>query len=395
VTEDNPKVTARDDVERAAKEPVVAVAAIGPYTAPIAALIWALYRQRGLRVVEAHVVVDRRGLRYVDADLLNPNQILDQMRRALDDEIVKREDFHVRPAILPSGDPIGDLSRPENVACFREALWKAARDAIASAGERRVVFGLASGLHRAATALASAFFQLLARERDLLVDVRIEDARIDSDTEFFFPEQEQQELAADHAVIDARSVPIVLTDVELPRLAGVLEGSVLTDFDSAVRVAKSRAASEPPPLVIDLVQGAVTVDGLEVELSIAERFWYAYLAWRRGQSNDGWVLAGQEGHAGFLEFLEATRARAWSRSIRTRPLRFLLEGEFVHDEDLRNLRGKTVQRLKRWCARHRPELARLIVPEADGNGHQRLPLPANRIRVIGGPPRLDGPHEAG
>src|SRR5215813_12833554 len=97
---------ARDDVDHATKEPVVLVAAIGPYTAPIAALIWALYKQRGFLVTEAHVVVDRRGLRYVGADLLNANQILDQLRRTLSNAIVKNDDFHVRPALLPSGDPI-------------------------------------------------------------------------------------------------------------------------------------------------------------------------------------------------------------------------------------------------------------------------------------------------
>src|SRR5262249_46971788 len=150
-------------------------------------------------------------LRYVGADLLNPNRILDQLRRALGDPgLVRNEEFNVRPALLASGDPIDDVSGHDNVASFRETLWNAARDAIASAGERRVIFGLASGLHRTATALESAFFQLLAREKDLLVDVRIDDPRIDSDTEFYFPEQHQQRLASDHAIIDARSVRIEL-----------------------------------------------------------------------------------------------------------------------------------------------------------------------------------------
>ena len=136
-------------------------------------------------------------------------------------------------------------------------------------------------------------------------------------------------------------------------------------------------------MVIDLSRGWVTIDGLEVDSSTAERFWYAYLGWRRGETTDGWVLAGQGGHAEFHSFLARAGAERWASSIRTKPLRLLLSGEFVHDEDMRNLRGKTVQRLKRWCTDHRPELARMVVPVSDGHGRQRIPLPAHRIRILG------------
>ena len=45
--------------------PAVLIAAIGPYTAPLTELVWALHRQRNMAVVEAFVVVDRRGFEYV------------------------------------------------------------------------------------------------------------------------------------------------------------------------------------------------------------------------------------------------------------------------------------------------------------------------------------------
>jgi hypothetical protein len=184
-------------------------------------------------------------------------------------------------------------------------------------------------------------------------------------------------------VIDVRRVEVALVEIDLPRLSGILEGEVLDSYDSALRVAKARPESVAPPLVIDLQRGSVTIDGSEVDLSTAERFWYAYLGERRGETTDGWVLAGQGGHSDFLAFLARAHAERWASSIRTKPLRLLLSGEFVHDEDMRNLRGKTVQRLKRWCAENRPELAPWVVPVSDGHGRQRLPLPSHRIRIIG------------
>ena len=362
--------------------PAVLFAAIGPYTAPFTELVWALHRQRNMAVVEAFVVVDRRGLDYLQADLLDSGRGLDQLREVLPN-ILDHHDVHLRVARTPSGQIVEDDLSDGEASCFRETLWLAAREAIARAGDRPLVFGLTEGSRRTTCALLTSFFQLLAREQDLLVDVRVTDPRVDGDVPFFFPEQQERELHHEFSVIDVRRVEVALVELDLPRLAGVLEGEVLTTYDSALRVAKARPETSPPPLVVDLARGWVTIDGLEVDLSAAERFWYAYLGWRRGETTDGWVLAGQGGHADFSAFLARAGAERWASSIRTKPLRLLLQGEFVPDEDMRNLRGKTVQRLKRWCSDHRPELSRLVVPVSDGNGRQRIPLPAHRIRIVG------------
>jgi CRISPR-associated protein (TIGR02584 family) len=359
---------------QAARPPAILVAPIGPYPAPFAELIWALHRKRHLAVVEAWAIVDRRSLEYLREDVLDSGRALDQLRSALGHGILDHHDLHVS-VLREESDALG-------VAACRDALWTAAKDAIASAGDRPVVFGLTHGSNRMSCALVAAVFQILGREQDLLLDVRVDDPRVEGDVPFFFPEQDQREIRHGHSVIDARRVDVSLVELDLPRLAGLVDGRVATSFESVRHVARSRSDSKPPQVVVDLVAGSVTIAGSEVDLSVAERFWYGYLASRRGETTDGWVLAGQGGHADFLAFLERTGARRWAASIRTKPLLVLLDGEFVHDEDLRNLRGKTVQRLKRWCADHHPELERIVIPESDGNGRQRIPLAPHRIRVV-------------
>ena len=366
-----------------ATEPVVLCAPVGPYTARVSSLVWALFRQRGLRVTDAFFVARRRGLQYLYSDILDSGRALDDLRRALGPEIVDHHAVDVRVPRAKDGSLVdGDLE-PEHAERFRETLWNAARDAIAVAGDRPVIFGLTGGPESAANAQLSGFFPLLARAQDRLVDVRIADPRVDEEMGFFFPEQRDRELFRGHARVDAKKVRVDLVDIELPRLAGVVEGNVLTSWDSALRIARARPQSAPPALVVDLDHGQVTIDGVPLPLSTAERLWYAYLASRRGETRDGWVLAGQEGHAEFFDFLERARASRWTGSIRTKPLLDLLDGVFVPDEDLKNLRGKTVQRVKRWCKKNRPELAALLTPEADGTGHQRIALPAHRIVVRG------------
>ena len=369
-------------LSRPPPRPAVLVTAVGPYSAPFTELVWALHRQRDMAVVEAYVVVDRRGLEYLQADLLDSGRGLDQLREVLPD-ILDHHELHLRVARTPAGQIVEDDLSFGEASCFRDTLWRTAQDAIARAGERPLVFGLTEGSRRTTCALLTSFFQLLAREQDLLIDVRVTDPRVDGDVPFFFPEQREREIHHEFSVIDVRRVEVALVELDLPRLAGVIGGEVLTTYDSAIRAAKARPSTAPPPVVIDLERGFVTIDGMEVDLSTAERFWYAYLGWRRGETTDGWVLAGQGGHTDFLAFLARARAERWASSIRTKPLRLLLQGEFVHDEDMRNLRGKTVQRLKRWCGEHRPELTRVVVPASDGHGRQRIPLPAHRIQILG------------
>lgn len=334
------------------------VVAPGPSLAPTLDLLRALWSERQIAVRALYIVVGRSGLESLHTELLDSGAGLDRLAAELGEGGLDHDGVHTYLTRLPSGEVLDDELEPAHAACFREVLWSATRDALAGSGARPVYFALLDGMRSSSSAQLGAFCQLLARAQDRLISLR-----------------PPSDLVGAQRILEH----------ELPHLHGVLDGTVLTTFESAVQVARARAGTAPPMLRIDLAQGFVEVDGTEVDLSPAERLWYAYLAWRRSETVDGWVLAGRDGHEDFLAFLRRVGARRRTSSIRSRPLRELLEAQSVHDDDLRNLRGKTVQRWKRWCARHRPELAALLVPEADGLGHQRIPLSAARIELAGLP----------
>jgi class 3 adenylate cyclase len=126
-------------------------------------------------------------------------------------------------------------------------------------------------------------------------------------------------------------------------------------------------------LRVDLQAGAAHFEGKPIQLSAAELVWFAHLAWAR-KHGDGWVVVGQEGHETFGAFARRLWRRPWTTAVRTRPLLDLVDGNPIDDEDLRNLRGKTVQKLKRVAAR--------LVPESDGRSRRRLLLPADAIEIV-------------
>jgi hypothetical protein len=142
--------------------------------------------------------------------------------------------------------------------------------------------------------------------------------------------------------------------------------------------------ANPAALVVDLVAGTATVDGHALPLSAAELIWFAWLAVNRA-SGEGWVVTGVEGHPALRAFAAALLERPWTEDVRTRPLLELARGAAVDDEDLKNLRGKTAQKLRAFCTGDRAWLAPLVVPELAGKSRQRLPLPAASLQVVGAP----------
>jgi hypothetical protein len=145
------------------------------------------------------------------------------------------------------------------------------------------------------------------------------------------------------------------------------------------RMATARADGGPR-LRIDLTSGTARFADADLPLSAAELVWFAYLARARRRDDDGWVIAGQEGHAEFRAFAQPLWSRPWSVGVRTRPLLDLVAGDVVDDEDLRNLRGKTVQKLKRFVADH--PAAAGVIPESDGRNCQRLPIDPGSIEIV-------------
>ncbi|MBI2375482.1 MAG: hypothetical protein HYV07_15915 [Deltaproteobacteria bacterium] len=364
-------------------EEAVLFAAVGPYVDAFTQLVWALYRQRNTAVVEAHLVVDERGRRFIDADLLGDGAALEHLDAKLGPAVLARGDVFVHEARTPDGRWIADESNPVQQVAYAETLWRAARLAIQRAGARQVVFGLVSGRKRTTPALVATCFQLLARRVDRLLDVRLSDGRVDGFGDLFFPEQDEV-VVVGSATIDPRTVSVRLVELELPRLSGLI--SPAPDTFVAAKDASQRSIdlASPPGVVVHLGDGSATANGERIPLSEAELVWFAFLAHARKSSADGWALAGQDGHDALREFLR--RLGPWVDRVKTKPLERLRNGEYVPDEDLRNLRGKTVQKLKRWCASTHPEFSPWLVPRVRGGRWQRLELPEERIRIEGAPP---------
>ncbi len=135
-------------------------------------------------------------------------------------------------------------------------------------------------------------------------------------------------------------------------------------------------------LVVDLEQGVASVGDLTLVLSAAELIWFGFLAAHRSRG-DGWAQAGRDGHAALARWTAALLEREWARGVKTKPLLDLARGLDVDDEDLKNLRGKTAQRLKTFCAHERAWLAEVVVPEVLGKNRQRVP--AVNVRLVGAP----------
>lgn len=139
-------------------------------------------------------------------------------------------------------------------------------------------------------------------------------------------------------------------------------------------------------LVIDLGAGTATVAGDPLPLSAAELIWFAWLAVNRARgADDGWVVAGADGHAALGAFAAVLLARPWAQAVKTLPLLALARGDDVDDEDLKNVRGKTAQKLRAFCTGARGWLAPLVVPEVSGKNRQRLPMPPASLAIVAPP----------
>ena len=173
--------------------------------------------------------------------------------------------------------------------------------------------------------------------------------------------------------------------VEQPRL--LVPGDVFGVGELRIRFiagAVPDRIANPARVVVDLVTGVATVVDEPLPLSAAELIWFAWLAVHRA-TGDGWAVAGADGHAALRAFAAVLLARPWASAVKTKPLLDLVRGRDVDDEDLKNLRGKTAQKLRGFCAGTRGWLASLVVPEVSGKHRQRLPVPPGSLEIIGAP----------
>ena len=180
---------------------------------------------------------------------------------------------------------------------------------------------------------------------------------------------------------------IELNGVRVDEPRALSPGDVLGIGELRIRfVAGTVPSRAPNPLriVVDLDAGQALIAGEPLPLSAAELIWFAWLAVHRA-TGVGWVVAGADGHAALGAFAAPLLDRPWGRAVKTRPLLDLARGRDVDDEDLKNLRGKTAQKLRAFCTGDRSWLAPLLVPEVSGKHLQRLPLAPGLLDIVGRP----------
>jgi CRISPR-associated protein (TIGR02584 family) len=406
---------------------VVLFAAVGPNPAPVSEAIWALYRHREQRVVEAHLVSLREGHHFLQFEFLDPGAILSQLQACLPGVLPHGGVHEIRVSTASDARVETDLDPPD-AAAYRHTLWDAARTCLAAAGSRPVVFLLAGGRLRTTTAYMTTLFELLARPDDRLLDVRVDDRRVEGGTGFFFPEQPQrwitprtveselkrilsslfpgdsgqaflearlEELAAivpSPRPLDARRVGVHLVDVEVPRLQPLIPHEALSSFDRAIEVTKD--VIEPlPQLVIDLDRGSVAVDGQKLPLPPSCFLWLTTLALHRLDSaaDDGWLAVGNTervrqllGHVREAMWLDLPEDSAFAHVLGLGNA--TLSPVEKEGERLKKVRADTRAELRKWTRKHgRERLGKWLIPEMRKKAHegaQRLPLPRSFIQVV-------------
>ena len=287
----------------------VLVAELGANPAALAQALWALPRHHDTAVREVFVLASAHGRAWLDREILAPGAALDQLRTALGDAVPPRERVHVRVA------PCEDEIAPGDADAWNDARWQHATAAIRAASDAPVVFALAAGRRRTSAAITTVMFQLLARQRDRLVDVRIGDRRVEgARAGFYFPEQSRQALHVEGDAVAVRSVAVHLVELRVPRLRRLLAGKTLATWSDAL-AAGQRVIEEVPAmeLSVDFAAGSVVLNGVPIKFQEAEFVWFAALVRaRKGGEDDGWLCNDDTAHPrAVLLAMRAAREPSW------------------------------------------------------------------------------------
>ena len=290
----------------------VLAAAPGGNPAPLVGMLWALHRQWDVAVSEVHLVLYDNSRRYVEAELLDGADPLEQLRVALGmdaqieviQHIVTTRDHHVLE---------DDISSDHAVA-FMESLWSVVRD-LQERVSHPIIFALVGGRRRTLTVDMATAFQLLARPEDRLVDVRLEPKYADNPlTGFFFPEQRSPSEVFDREgkPVPAADVVVTPVDVRVPRLLYLLRRDDLSTFSGALEAGEDALEKGPlPRFVVDIISRKVWVGDYAIRLSYDQMVWYVTLVVARLRSDDheGWV---EVGDISLLVKIEEACRRLWS-----------------------------------------------------------------------------------
>jgi CRISPR-associated protein (TIGR02584 family) len=383
----------------AATQDVVLFAPLGSNPALLVTMAWALQRQHGLRVVEAHVVVADKGALYLEEELLCEGGGLEQLHEALGAATLPADRLCVHVVKRPDGTAIGEELLDTDGDLYQRAIAEAAAKAISCARERGVVFALIAGRRRSMTVMASVIAQFLARPRDLVMDLHIDPRGADIPNQFFFPEQGDQELlqlGADS--LHPRDVVVRAVPVGVPRLEAFFRGTSLSTHPDLLQVAQRRL-DELAPLRLEIrldgedygafVRDPMVADPVKIPLSDAHLLYVASLIKGRKDSDDGWVAAPTVKNRGG-RLAELVRGFDWTyKKEQPGGIRLLSENDDeALDElecndlecakaDLKNLRSKAADSIQAFTE-SRDARYRMLVLEGTkkgGGGWQwRIPL---------------------
>lgn len=365
------------------------VGELGAFPAPLVRLIWALARQRGVRVARASILTHATGVSYLDSEL---HPALGELSERLGGLAPGTLDVVVTP--LP---PEIDAETSE---AWNAARWAHYSQAVEQAGEYRLVFALVGGRQRASSAMAATMYSLLARGGDVLIDVRVDHPGVEGHTAspiFYHPEQggEVEDEYRSGERVAASAVAVHLIELPHPRIRALFGPLELPDFPRAVRMATARVdAAGRPELWLDLARRRATWGGVDLGLGVDHIVVLAALAEAR-QQGDGWSGTDATRLCSIIQRTDA------AGSLRNHGLKALAMDPTWDSWEkgawLSGSRSRLARHLRGWFDRNDVVGRELLAIEkrhaggAAGRWHeQRLRLSADRIRFAdAGPVPLD------
>lgn len=377
----------------------VLVAELGLNPAPLAELLWALPRQRGLHVRAAYVLVPPLGEDFLRREFLAPGAAHEQLRALLGDAVPSSEALFIRCAVDSEGYALDDELTASDASAWNEARWRNALDALRAAGDDPVIFALAGGRRRTSTAVDTVVAQLLARAQDIVLDVRVGDLRVEgARVPFSFPEQTEQRLSLPGGdVLVAREVTVVLVDVQVPRLRRLLGDRALDTYQHALDAGQDAVeAAVVVTVTVNLAKGTVLVNDVPVSLTESEFVWFATLAAACAEGTEAWVTTQDlEAPRAMIRRIGEVRGMGWEPGA---PVwRKVLAGKDIKEDasSLGKIRSTTASHFLDGMKKSvlpsavikRAALAREYFGETDGPGRLskwRLPLEAVNVVVVDG-----------
>ncbi len=359
----------------------VLITELGANPAPLVEALWALARQRGMRVRAAFVLTSARGRGYLDREVLREGGIYHELREALGDDVPPRDALNIMVAAAP------DELRPDDAAAWNESRWQNALAGLRDARDIVAVFALAGGRQRTSGALSTAMFQLLARQRDLLVDVRVGDRRVEgARAGFYFPEQRAQRLRVADGVLDARDVAVHLVEVRVPRLRRLVGERSLASWADALAAGQQSIEAVPRvEVTLDVAAAKLWINERLVSFAEGEFVWFAALVRARKLTDEGWLRSdGISDARDVLVAMRGARAPTWKPNSKTWAA--VLEGKEFHKIDdkpaISKLRSDALKRFKTVLSAQRlpPTVQQAALPHSisgaiDGTKVTRWRLP--------------------